>query len=253
MAISIKPYQSSSYWFANDSSKDNFRVVRSPQSKGEAQEGQSAADTQNSNQNSKNIAGLYNQKLSEDQLRLLTELQNSDREVRAHEMAHVAAGGQYITSGAQLEYRKGPDGKRYAVAGEVSIDTSPVAGDPSATVEKMRQVQRAALAPASPSSQDRKVASSAGALAAKAMSELIVSQAEDRIDKNSDVAFGAVENRDKKSVTESNSQQNQDQSPEMIRQKKEPFDRSTRMAADSYARISMMPENPQMSRFQIAV
>ncbi|MBF0112910.1 MAG: hypothetical protein HQK74_09290, partial [Desulfamplus sp.] len=114
-------------------------------------------------------------------------------------------------------------------------------------------VQRAALAPASPSSQDRKVASSAGALAAKAMSELIVSQAEDRIDKNSYVAFGAVENRDKKSVTESNSQQNQDQSPEMIRQKKEPFDRSTRMAADSYARISMMPENPQMSRFQIAV
>jgi hypothetical protein len=49
----------------------------------------------------------------------------------------------------------------YAVSGEVSIDSSPVKGDPKATVRKMEQVVRAALAPAQPSGQDRAVAAAA--------------------------------------------------------------------------------------------
>jgi len=86
--------------------------------------------------------------LTEGELRLVQALKRADTEVRAHEMAHIAAGGQYVTSGARLEYRRGPDGINYAVAGEVSIDTSPVPGDPQATMEKMRRIKAAALGPA---------------------------------------------------------------------------------------------------------
>ncbi|MBF0201926.1 MAG: hypothetical protein HQK66_11565 [Desulfamplus sp.] len=158
--------------------------------------------------------GLLNG-LTEQDIRLLTELQKTDTEVRAHEMAHIAAGGQYVTSVAKLELRKGPDGRNYAVGGEVSIDTSPIPGDPRATAEKMRQIQMAALAPASPSNQDRKVAARAAALGAKAMSELMLQQTKERTSDNEFQAFG------------------------------------NRQAADSYSRINGMPLESQKFKTSI--
>ncbi len=110
--------------------------------------------------------------LTQEEKLLVAELENVDTEVRAHEMAHIAAGGEYITSGATFSYQQGPDGKNYAVGGEVSIDTSPEPGDPEATLQKMRKVRAAALAPAHPSSQDVRVASNAASQAAKAMAEI---------------------------------------------------------------------------------
>ena len=110
--------------------------------------------------------------LSQDEKLLLEKLKKADAEVRAHEMAHIAAGGEFITSGATFSYQKGPDGQSYAVGGEVSIDTSAEPGDPEATLQKMRRVRAAALAPAQPSSQDLKVASNAASQAAKAMAEI---------------------------------------------------------------------------------
>lgn len=110
--------------------------------------------------------------LTQDEKQLVEQLEKIDTEVRAHEMAHIAAGGQYITSGATFSYQQGPDGRNYAVGGEVSIDTSPEPGDPEATLQKMRQVRAAALAPAEPSAQDIKVASKAASQAAKAMAEI---------------------------------------------------------------------------------
>jgi len=107
----------------------------------------------------------------EDQSKV-TELERRDQEVRAHEAAHAAAGGQYVRGGATFQYQKGPDGKMYAVGGEVSIDTSPVKDNPQATISKMETVKRAALAPASPSGQDRSVASAASAAEAQARQEL---------------------------------------------------------------------------------
>ncbi len=47
-----------------------------------------------------------------------------DREVRAHEMAHLAAAGGLASSGATFTYQHGPDGVSYAIGGEVKIDTS---------------------------------------------------------------------------------------------------------------------------------
>lgn len=113
--------------------------------------------------------------LEEAELKELTELKARDREVRAHEAAHQATGGQY--SGAMsLTYQRGPDGAQYAVGGEVSISMSSVDGNPQATIEKMRTVRAAAMAPAQPSSQDRAVAAQAMQAMLQAQSELALEQ-----------------------------------------------------------------------------
>lgn len=111
------------------------------------------------------------QGLEETELQELADLKARDREVRSHEAAHQAVGGQYAGSISYV-YERGPDGAQYAVGGEVSIDTSPVQGDPQATIEKMRVVRAAALAPAEPSPQDRAVAAEAMQLMLQARSEL---------------------------------------------------------------------------------
>ncbi len=100
--------------------------------------------------------------------RELQLLRARDREVKAHELAHASVGGRYVTSGASFNYEKGPDGKMYAVSGEVKIDTAEVPGDPQATLNKALVVARAAMAPANPSAQDRRVAAQAAVLVQQA-------------------------------------------------------------------------------------
>ena len=100
------------------------------------------------------------------------QLERRDREVRAHEAAHKAAAGSLARGGPTFDTTPGPDGRRYAVGGEVQIDTSPVSGDPEATLRKAARIRAAALAPADPSPQDRRVAADAAALARQAQSEL---------------------------------------------------------------------------------
>lgn len=109
--------------------------------------------------------------LTEEEEAVVRDLANTDREVRRHEQTHAAAGGAHAGA-PSYQYQQGPDGKRYAVNGEVSIDTSPVQGDPKATIAKMRQVKAAANAPAQPSGQDRSVSAAASAIAAQAEAEL---------------------------------------------------------------------------------
>ncbi|HEV7372364.1 putative metalloprotease CJM1_0395 family protein [Arenibaculum sp.] len=101
---------------------------------------------------------------------MVKELEVRDREVRTHEMAHMAAGGQYA-SGPSYTYRTGPDGRRYAIGGEVQIDTSPEK-TPEETIRKMDVVKRAALAPAEPSAQDMRVAQLADQQRNQAQAEL---------------------------------------------------------------------------------
>jgi hypothetical protein len=111
--------------------------------------------------------------LSEADLKIIAALKQRDAEVRAHEAAHLAAAGGIATGGATFDYQQGPDGVRYAIGGEVKIDTSSVPGDPAATLRKADTIRRAALAPAEPSGQDQQVAASASALAAQAQAELL--------------------------------------------------------------------------------
>ncbi len=118
------------------------------------------------------------QQLRQEQLEI-SELSQRDREVRAHEQAHAAVGGQHAGA-PTYSFKRGPDGQRYAVSGEVGIDVSAVPNDPEATLQKMEIVQRAALAPAEPSAQDLSVAATAQAQAAQARVELAQMRAEEQ-------------------------------------------------------------------------
>jgi hypothetical protein len=108
--------------------------------------------------------------LSEGEHKQIDELKSRDAEVRTHENAHQSAGGQFAGS-PSYTYQTGPDGRRYAIGGEVSIDVSPEK-DPQATIAKMESVRRAATAPAEPSPQDYKVAAQAEQMMAEAEREL---------------------------------------------------------------------------------
>ena len=144
--------------------------------------GSNAVDTQNAadsvdrkveKDKSESESNRFSSKpLSEEDLKKTLELKQRDREVRAHEAAHLAAAGRYATGGASFEYERGPDGKSYAVGGEIGIDTSPVPNDPEATIQKARMIKAAALAPADPSPTDRKVAASAAQMEAEARQEI---------------------------------------------------------------------------------
>lgn len=111
------------------------------------------------------------EQLSPEQQELVDKLAARDREVRQHEEAHARVGGSYAGQ-PSYTYQSGPDGKRYAVGGEVPIDIAPVSGDPEATIEKMRVVKAAALAPAEPSAADRRIAQLAETQKLEAMAEL---------------------------------------------------------------------------------
>jgi hypothetical protein len=104
--------------------------------------------------------------------RALESLRQRDQEVRLHEQAHLLAAGPYAKGAPSYTYQTGPDGRRYAVSGEVPIDLSAVPGNPQATLQKALTIRRAALAPTDPSDADRAVAAQATALAAQAQQEL---------------------------------------------------------------------------------
>ncbi|MFT5812522.1 MAG: hypothetical protein ACI9VT_000257 [Psychroserpens sp.] len=103
---------------------------------------------------------------------IIRNLESRDKEVRNHERAHASVGGAH-TGDPTYTYETGPDGKKYAVEGEVSVDLTPIAGDPKETIAKMNKVQAAALAPANPSSEDIRVAAAASGIILEAKAELI--------------------------------------------------------------------------------
>jgi hypothetical protein len=105
-------------------------------------------------------SGTDGEPLSDAEMRQIRQLEQRDREVRDHENAHASVGGPYAGS-PSYDYQRGPDGERYAIGGQVSIDYGPVRGDPEATIEKMKTVIAAALAPAEPSSKDLQIAARA--------------------------------------------------------------------------------------------
>lgn len=122
--------------------------------------------------------------LSEADQRRVADLKRRDTEVRRHETAHKTAAGSLATGGPNYTYETGPDGRRYAVEGNVSIDTNPVPGDPEATIRKARQIAKAALAPQDPSQQDLKVAAKARRMELEARQELA------RLQSESEAAYG---------------------------------------------------------------
>lgn len=123
--------------------------------------GRSGASAPGSTQSAAVVAGpAVRAELSEAERRKLEELRETDARVRRHEEAHRAAAGGLYRGGPNYTYETGPDGKRYAVAGSVQIDTSP-GRTPEETVQKAEAIRRAALAPIDPSGTDRAIAAKA--------------------------------------------------------------------------------------------
>ena len=115
--------------------------------------------------------------LTPEQQQQINKLKQIDSKVRAHEQAHISVGADLIRGGPTFSYETGPDNKRYAVSGEVSIDTSP-ARTPEETIPKAQHIRATALAPAEPSAQDHAVAAQAGQLEQQARQALAVQQQE---------------------------------------------------------------------------
>ena len=103
-------------------------------------------------------------------LQKITKLKAIDSHVKAHEAAHKAAGGSFAGS-AHYKEVTGPDGKKYAVAGEVPIIIKK-GNTPQETMENMEIVKSAALAPSDPSPQDLKVAAVAQTIENRARMEM---------------------------------------------------------------------------------
>lgn len=112
----------------------------------------------------------------------LSLLQSRDTEVRSHEAAHISAGGSSVTGGASFTYQQGPDGKQYAIGGEVPISI----GGGSSLEEKIASTVSArsgALAPANPSPADLKIASTAALMESTFRQELAQENKEEIISK----------------------------------------------------------------------
>jgi rRNA maturation endonuclease Nob1 len=131
---------------------------------------QKEADIHSKKDNTEEKAQKTYDELTTQEKRVVNELQARDTEVRAHEAAHEAAGGG-LAGGASFSYEKGPDGKMYAVAGEVPISFKE-GKTPQETIANARQVKAAALAPANPSPQDYAIANSATMMELKAQQQL---------------------------------------------------------------------------------
>ncbi|WP_150522720.1 putative metalloprotease CJM1_0395 family protein [Roseibium sediminis] len=131
---------------------------------------ETSAITSDTEQSSEDKEGPDGDGLDPAEEKQVDKLKQRDREVRAHEQAHARVGGAYAGA-PSYTFQQGPDGKRYAIGGEVQIDTS-TERTPEATIRKMQVVIRAATAPAEPSSQDLKVAQQARAQLSEAQAQL---------------------------------------------------------------------------------
>ncbi len=164
-------------------SQASLKLAQDPSSSNSSSEnsriGENSTEEDGENTGSSTAGPKTELQLSEEERRILNELRARDAEVRAHEAAHLAAAGPHANSAPTFEYQTGPDGRQYATGGEVSIDTSPVPGDPEATVRKAQTIKRAALAPREPSGQDRQVAAQAAQLEAQARQEVQAKKAEE--------------------------------------------------------------------------
>ncbi len=159
-------------------------AAATPTPVGETNAGGTGAASPAAETGDRGTGGPGTEELTEEEQQKVQELKSRDREVRQHEQAHMAAAGGYARGGPSYEYTTGPDNRRYATGGEVSIDTSKVADDPAATIRKAQIIYRAAMAPAEPSSQDRSVASEAKQMESEARRELAESRRSEATEEN---------------------------------------------------------------------
>jgi hypothetical protein len=94
---------------------------------------------------------------SEQIQRELQELQQRDREVRRSEFMKLQYAGIHAL-GPRFDFEIGPDGKAYAVEGDVVLDIKTEAGNPVRTAEKLADVKRALMMVPNPGPEVRRLA-----------------------------------------------------------------------------------------------
>lgn len=131
-----------------------------------------------SDSNGSKAQSASSRQLNQAQQRQVDELRESDRKVRQHAEAHVAAGSGVIRSGPQYSYTYGPDGRQYATSGDVAFDTSREQ-KPEANIDKGQRLQTAALAPSQPTPEDYQVAAIGKDMVTSGQQDLASRQAEE--------------------------------------------------------------------------
>ncbi|EIU8216914.1 hypothetical protein KED92_04115 [Campylobacter coli] len=155
-------------------------------------------DSKQNNEQTQMINGV---ELTMQQVQQVRELQSIDRNVKAHEAAHQAAGGG-LAGAASFSYTRGPDNQMYATAGEVPIRMQK-GRTPEETIANARQVVAAAMAPADPSPQDYKVAANALKMEFEARAEATKLKAQEAQEKKE-------ENEEKQENLDINNQDSKD-------------------------------------------
>ncbi|EIT3404247.1 hypothetical protein L1378_001777 [Campylobacter coli] len=155
-------------------------------------------DSKQNNEQTQMINGV---ELTIQQVQQVRELQSIDRNVKAHEAAHQAAGGG-LAGAASFSYTRGPYNQMYATAGEVPIRMQK-GRTPEETIANARQVVAAAMAPADPSPQDYKVAANALKMEFEARAEATKLKAQEAQEKKE-------ENEEKQENLDINNQDSKD-------------------------------------------
>lgn len=146
--------------------------------------------------------------LTQKEVQQVRELQSIDKNVKAHEAAHQAAGGG-LAGAASFTYTRGPDNQMYATAGEVPVSMQK-GNTPEETIANARQIAAAAMAPADPSPQDYKVAANAAKMEFDARAEAMKLKAEESKEKEEKNKEKDNKNTENSSETDKNSNLNKD-------------------------------------------
>ncbi|EAJ3622891.1 hypothetical protein A0X89_08675 [Campylobacter coli] len=195
------------YNYASNSSYEKTQKNNTTQENTENTNSQNKDSKQN-NEQTQMINGV---ELTLQQVQQLRELQSIDRNVKAHEAAHQAAGGG-LAGAASFSYTRGPDNQMYAVAGEVPIRMQE-GRTPEETIANARQVAAAAMAPADPSPQDYKVAANAAKMEFDARAEATKLKAQEAKEKKE-------EEEEKQESSDKNNQDSKN-NPEKVEANKE--------------------------------
>jgi hypothetical protein len=123
-----------------DLSQVSLKIAESSSSGNSSTENDLPTETEGGEGSDSQSAGPKTElQLTEDERRILNQLKVRDPEVRVHEAVHLAAAGPHANGAPTFEFETGPDGRQYATGGEVSIDSSPVPGDPELPFARHRQ------------------------------------------------------------------------------------------------------------------
>ena len=90
-------------------------------------------------------SGIVNGKYDKnDYERVLSKFKSIDANTRIHEQTHAILAN--TTTPIQYNYQMGPDGKMYAVGGNVRLDTS-IPNNPKAAEQKLNELKKSATSP----------------------------------------------------------------------------------------------------------